>query len=261
MSSLIKHASPDVYERHVGRYGAALAAEMARLAQLEPGRRALDVGCGPGSLTKALADALGPNAVAAVDPSEQFVAACRTRAPGVDVRVGVAEQLPFEDDLFDAALAQLVVDGMDDAPRGVAEMRRVTRPGGILVACVWDFDGGMTMLCTIREAALDLHEERARSFGAGVRLPFSRPSELEALWRAAGLLEVELGDVRVTAAYENFDDLWFPFAAGIGGLGRFVQSLDENDRALLKESVAQRLAAGTAPFELAARALWVRGRV
>ena len=106
------------------------------------GQRALDVGCGPGALAVALADVLGPESVAAVDPSEPFVEVCRARAPGTDVRVTRAEDLPFAAGEFDAVLAQLVVQRLDDAPRGVAEMRRVARPGGVVAACTWDFASG-----------------------------------------------------------------------------------------------------------------------
>jgi SAM-dependent methyltransferase len=257
--SAVKTAPPDAYERHVGRYGSELAAGMIRIAGVGPGQRALDVGCGPGALAAALVELLGAENVAALDPSEQFVARCRTAAPGADVRVGVAESLPFPDGRFHAVLAQLVVDGMDDARRGVAEMRRVACTGGVLAACVWDFDGGMTLLNTVWDAALALDAERARSFGAGRRLPFSRPDELEELWRTSGLHEVELGRFAVAADYADLDDLWYPFAAGVGGLGRFVDSLDEARRDELRRDVGRRLGSPSAPFSLMARALYVRG--
>ena len=137
MGSAVTDAPPNAYERHVGRYGRELAAGMIGVAALRRGQRALDVGCGPGALTQALAALLGPENVAAIDPSEAFAATCRERVPESDVRVGVAEELPFPDGEFDVVLAQLVVDGMDDARRGVAEMRRVARPSGVLAACVW----------------------------------------------------------------------------------------------------------------------------
>jgi SAM-dependent methyltransferase len=258
-ASSVTGAPPDAYERHVGRYGKELAAEMIRVAGVRRGHQALDVGCGPGALAAALVEQLGGEKVAAVDPSEKFVDVCRVRAPGADVRVGVAESLPFPDGRFDAVLAQLVVDGMVDARKGVAEMRRVARPGAVLGACVWDFDGGMTLLNTVWDAALALDADRARSFGAGKRQPFSRPGELEELWRATGLEEVELGTVVVGADYADLDDLWYPFAAGVGGLGRFVGSLDEAGRAALKRDVGRRLGSPEGPFRLTARAWYVRG--
>jgi SAM-dependent methyltransferase len=259
MGSAVTDAPPMAYEGHVGRYGRELAAGMIGVAALRRGRRALDVGCGPGALTQALAALLGPESVAAIDPSEAFVATCRERVPEADVRVGVAEALPFPDDAFDAVLAQLVVDGMDDARRGVAEMRRVGRPGGVLVACVWDFDGGMPLLNTMWAAALALDAERARSFGAGKRLPFSRADELKELWISTGLEDVSLGELVAGAGYDGIDDLWAPFEAGVGNLGKLLASLENDARTRLKGDVAARLGSPTGPFRLTARALYVRG--
>src|SRR5918992_1039614 len=120
----------DAYDRHIGRYGPALAAGLIAEAGVEPGSRALDVGCGPGALTAALAGLLGADHVAAVDPSEPFAKACASRLPGVRLEVATAEALPFPDGSFDAALSQLVLNFMTDARAGVAEMRRGTRSRG-----------------------------------------------------------------------------------------------------------------------------------
>src|ERR1700675_1564037 len=95
----------DEYDRFMGRYSVLLAPLLADLADVADGQQVLDVGCGPGALTAELARRLGPAAVAAVDPSESFVAAAQERHPGVRVQRGAAEQLPFADQAFDAALA------------------------------------------------------------------------------------------------------------------------------------------------------------
>ena len=125
----------------MGQYSEPLAALFAAWPGLSAGQRALDVGCGPGALTAALAARLGPAAVSAVDPSRQFVLAARERCPQANVHLAAAEQLPFGDKVFDAALAQLVVHFMADPVAGVREMARVTRPGGVVAACVWDYAG------------------------------------------------------------------------------------------------------------------------
>ena len=128
----------DAYGRFMGRFSEPLAERFLALAGVRDEDRVLDVGCGPGALTARLVARLGAGQVAAVDPSEPFVAAARTRLPGVDVRVATAESLPFDDDAFDAVLAQLVVHFMADPVAGLAEMARVARPGGTVAACVWD---------------------------------------------------------------------------------------------------------------------------
>jgi SAM-dependent methyltransferase len=257
--SAVIGAPVEAYDRHVGRYGKSLAAGMIRVAGVRPGQRALDVGCGPGALACELADLLSASNVAAVDPSERFVEACRERTGGCDARVGTAEEMPFEDGEFDAVLAQLVVDGMEDGPRGVAEMRRVAKPGGVLAACVWDFAEGMPLLTAMWDAALAVDADRARSLGAGVRKTYSQPDKLVGLWRESGLDDVELGQVQAWALYDDFEDLWYPFAEGVGGIGKFVAAVDEPSREQLKRDAWRRLGEPGSSFCLAARAYYVRG--
>ena len=113
--------SADAYLRFMGQYSEPLAVQFADLAGVRAGQRLLDVGCGPGALTAELVRRVGPDAVSAVEPSASFAAAAGERLPGVDVRRSAAEQLPFPDDVFDAALAQLVVHFMTGPPPGTAE--------------------------------------------------------------------------------------------------------------------------------------------
>ena len=148
--------APDAYDRFMGRYSTLLSPQLADLAGIAPPQRAIDVGSGPGALTRELVARLGAAAVAAVDPSASFVEAIRARYAGVDVRAASAEDLPFDDDAFDAALAQLVVHFMTDPVGGISEMRRVTRPGGVVAACVWDHAGGMGPLGLFWNTAREL---------------------------------------------------------------------------------------------------------
>jgi ubiquinone/menaquinone biosynthesis C-methylase UbiE len=261
LRSPVTGAPVDAYDRHVGRYGPELAREMVRVTGVRAGQRALDVGCGTGALTVTLAEVLGAGNVAAIDPSERFAAACGARVPGADVRVGIGEELPWGDAEFDAVLAQLVVQGMNDARRGAAEMRRVARPGGAATACIWDFEAGMTLLRAVWDSALDVDAELARSFGADKPDPFSRPHDLEELWRTTGFERVEIDQIEAGAAYADFDDLWYPFANGVGNLGRFHEALDEAGRKRFKHGAAERLGAPSGPFRLTARAWYARGTV
>jgi SAM-dependent methyltransferase len=244
------------YDRFVGRYGRALGRELIAFAGVQEGSSAVDVGCGPGPLTTELAALLGADRVAAADPSEAFAAACRSRLPGVRVEVAAAEALPFADGEFDHALAQLVVNFMADAGRGVGEMARVTRPGGSVTAAVWDYGGGMTLLRGFWDAALAIDPEAADEART---MRFATPDELGALWREAGLADVSTSSADVAARYEGFDDLWEPFEAGIGPAGAYTVALDDDRRAALKAELRRRLDAGDEPFSLTARAWLVRG--
>ena len=249
----------EAYDRHVGRYGAQLASGLVAVAGLRPGQRALDVGCGPGPLTRVLADRLGAANVAAVDPSEPFAAACRSRVPGADVRVAAAERLPFGAGEFDAVLAQLVVQLMNDRDEGVREMARVARPGGVVVACVWD-SRTMPLLQSFWDAALAVAPEQAGALDEGRRVGYPGADELAELWEACGLLEVSTGELSVEASYESFDDLFAPFEAGAGHSGATFQALDERRRQQVRAEAHRRLGRPDGPLTLTARAWWVRGR-
>ena len=145
---MVFDTADDAYDRFMGRYSVELAPAFADFAGIEPGQRVLDVGAGTGALAVELVHRIGPEAVALAEPSPRFVEALRRRLPDLEVAEAPAEELPWPDEAFDAALAQLVVTFMRDAPAGIAEMRRVVRPGGVVAVCMWDREG-MEMLAAI----------------------------------------------------------------------------------------------------------------
>lgn len=255
------HTSADSYDRHIGRYGPQLASALLELAGIERGMRALDVGCGPGALTAALVERLGPANVSGADPSQSFAEACRARQPGVEVVVAAAESLPFADEAFDATLSQLVVNFVDDPETGLREMVRVTRSGGVVASCVWDYAGEMTLLRAFWDAAREIDPERGAAADEGVVMAWSGEGELGELWRVAGLRDVRLGQLVVRASYANFDDLWSPLATGSGPSGAFCRSLGEDRQAALRDALGHRLGLGDEPFELSARAWAASGIV
>ena len=243
----------DAYDRFMGRYSVPLAPRLADLAAVAPGQRVLDVGCGPGALTAELVGRLTPAAVSAVDPSEPFVAAARERHPGVDVQRAAAEQLPFGDGEFDAALAQLVVHFMSDPVAGLREMARVTRPEGVVAACVWDHAGGQGPLGLFWEAARELDpdvEDESDLAGA-------REGHLGELFQAAGLTEIEESVLSVDLEHPSFEDWWEPYTLGVGPAGAYAAGLDAERQAQLRERCRELLPA--APFVLTVKAWAARG--
>jgi len=237
----------------MGRYSNLLSSQMADLATVQPGQRVLDVGCGPGALTAELVARFGPAAVAAVDPSEPFVASARSRFPDVDVRLASAEQLPFEDASFDATVAQLVVHFMTDPIAGLAEMRRVTRSNGVIAACVWDHAGGRGPLGVFWEAARQVDPSVADES----QLAGARRGHLGELFEAAGIREVELGTVSAPLEHPTFDAWWEPYTAGVGPAGAYVARLDPERREELRQRCRELLPA--APFTLESLAWAARG--
>jgi len=254
-------ASADAYDRLVGRYSPQLASALSDFAAVEPGMRALDVGCGPGALAAELVQRLGTPMVRAADPSQPFAESCRARLPGVEVVRAPAEALPFGDGTFDAALSQLVVNFMRDAEAGVREMARVARPGAIVAACVWDYAGEMTLLRAFWDAARDVDPTRATAEDEGVVMSWCGAGDLADLWREAGLRDVRFDAITVGSAYRGFEDLWSPFLAGVAPSGAFCASLDGKSQSALRETLRRRLGVGDAPFELTARDWAVAGTV
>jgi SAM-dependent methyltransferase len=241
------------YDRFMGRYSVQLSAGLADLAGVAAGHTAVDVGCGPGALTAELVARLGPGNVAAVDPSEPFVAAARERNPGVDVRRAPAEELPFEDGAFDAALAQLVVHFMADAVAGLREMARVTRPGGSVAASVWDMAGERAPISPFWVAARRLRADAQDEAG----LAGARRGHLADLFAEAGLRDVEVAELDATVTYESFEEWWQPYMAGVGPAGAHATSLSEEERGELRE--ACRAVLPDAPFSITAVAWAARG--
>ena len=238
--------SANAYLRFMGQYSEPLAVQFADLAHVQPGQRLLDVGCGPGALTAELVRRAGPDAVSAVEPSASFAAAVRERLPGVDVRRSAAEQLPFPDDAFDAALAQLVVHFMADPVQGLREMSRVTRPDGVVGACVWDHAGGRGPLTAFWSAVREMDPAADdESNLAGVR-----EGHLALLFTQAGLDQAQPTTLTVRVRHASFEQWWEPFTLGVGPAGAYVAALTPDLRAELRERCRRLLPPG--PVEVTA---------
>jgi SAM-dependent methyltransferase len=246
------------YDGFMGRFSRRLAPLFADFAGVGDGLRVVDVGCGPGALTGVLVARTGAGNVAAADPTEQFVASCRARFPGVDVVEAPAEALPYAADAFDAALAQLVVAFMEDADAGVGEMARVARRGGVVAACMWLTDGDMQLLHALDVAASAVAPDHPAT--RRVRR-YRTEAEGRELFERAGLDAVETSILEVTAAYESADDLAGPILAGSGPIAPLVAELDEGGRLAFRAALLGAVGDPDGPFTLTGRAWAARGRV
>ncbi len=245
--------STSSYDRFMGRFSGQLAPLFADFAGVEASGRALDVGCGPGALTAELVARLGASNVAAIDPSEPFVAAVRERNGEVDVRQAPAERIPFADGAFDFALAQLVVHFMADAVAGLREMARVSRPGGVVAACVWDYYGRTSPLSPFW-AALEEFDSAAEN---EAHLAGAREGHLGELLEAAGLGDVRQSSLSVGVEFGSFDEWWAPYELGVGPAGAYVAGLDDARREELRELCRARMP--HAPFTITGKAWAARG--
>ncbi len=225
------------------------------------GRRWLDVGCGTGALTSSILALADPAIVVGVDTSEGFVDDARTRVddPRASFQTGDARSLPFPDDRFDAVASGLAVNFVPEPARAAAEFARVTAPGGVAAAYVWDYAEGMAMMRWFWEAAAEL-DPAAADLDEGRRFPLCRPDALRELWAEAGLDGVAVEAIEVPTVFADFDDYWGPFLGGQGPAPGYVMSLAGERRAELRDLLRARLPAdpdGSIP--LTARAWAVRG--
>lgn len=248
------NVAADAYDAFMGRWSRLLSSQLADFADVHAGQHVIDVGCGTGALTSVLVARLGHAHVSAVDPSEPFAVAMRQRFPSVDVQQAPAEQLPYPDGTFDAALAQLVVHFMNDPVAGLREMARVTRRDGVVAASVWDHAGQRGPLRDFWAAARTIDpnvEDESERAG-------TREGHLAKLFSEAGLREIESTALSVELTQPTFEDWWEPFEHGVGPAGSFVTSLGPAQRATLREECRRRLSDG--PIALSGVAWTAKGR-
>lgn len=242
----------DAYDAFMGRFSGPLAVLFADAVGVTGGQSALDVGCGTGALTGVLVRRLGPERVAAVDPSESFVEVVRQRFPTVDVRRATAEDLPHATDSYDVVLSQLVVHFMADPVRGIREMARVARPGGAVGANVWDHGGGTGPLAVFWAAvrSMDAHAPDES------HLPGVREGHLLALFEQAGLARPTAASLSVEVAHASVEQWWQPFTRGVGPAGAYVAALTADARDELRRRCEAMLPVGPFTTRATAWTVW-----
>jgi SAM-dependent methyltransferase len=253
----------EAYERYVGRWSRAVADRVLDWLGVPPGRRWLDVGCGTGALTEAILARCAPVRVLGVDPSPAFVAhvATRVQDPRAAFREGDAQHLPVADDSVDVVVSGLVLNFVPDPWAALAEMARVTQPGGFVTAYVWDYAGDMQLLRLFWDAAVE-GDPAAAGLDEGRLFPSCRPEPLTTMFADGGLQDVHLTAIDVLTTFADFDDFWRPFLAGVGPAPAYAVSLDDVTRAGLRERLRARLPTDVdGAIRLNARAWAVRGRV
>ena len=247
----------------MGRWSRLLAAPFTAFAGLAPGERILDAGCGTGSLLRHLAACDERPEVAGIDASPIYVAAAREAAgPGIRVEEGDICGLPFTDAAFDRAMTQLVLQFIPDPARALAELVRVTRPGGTVAAAVWASGGGMVAQRMFLDTAALLDPAAAALRDHTFTRPMTRPGQLPELFHAGGLGDVAEGSATIWMDFADFSDWWGPIAQGEGTLGKYVASLPERARHPLEAALraAYQCGAEDGPRSFAATALLCRGR-
>jgi SAM-dependent methyltransferase len=251
------------YENFMGRWSRRLAPVYVAFAGVKSGDRVLDVGTGTGSLAFAVEAATTSGEVVGIDPSEGFITYAKRNAKPARMtfEVGDAQALKFRDASFDQTMSLLVMNFVPDHNKAIGEMRRVTRPQGMVSACVWDYNAGMEMLRFFWDEVVALDPAMAPKDERHMKL--SREGQLGELWKKTGLINVEEKPLVIEQGYTSFADYWTPFLKGAGPGGAYVVSLPEERRKQLEDRMRTRLLGNRqdGAFILKARAWCVRGEV
>jgi SAM-dependent methyltransferase len=251
----------DPYERYIGRWSRRIAPRFLAWLDAPRGQRWLDVGCGTGALTAAIVEQTGAVSVAGVEPSEGFLATATQRLGArAHLRRGTAAQIPLPDAATDVTVAGLVLNFTPDPAAALAEMVRVTAPGGTIAAYVWDYAEGMQLIRRFWDAARVL-DDRAAALDEAQRFPLCRAAALAALFNGAGLQRVQTGALEIETPFVDFDDCWLPFLGGQGPAPAYAMGLDDAARTRLRDEFRARLPVQPdGAIVLSARAWAVKGR-
>jgi len=256
-------ASGDAYEPYVGRWSRLVARQFVTWLGVPSYKDWVDVGSGTGALCEVILASASPRHVLGVDPSDGFVSFARHKVTDgrATFQVGDAQNLSLPDGSFDATVSGLVINFIPDQAKAVSEMKRVTRPRGVVGAYVWDYAGEMQLMRHFWNAAVAL-DPNAASLDEGRRFPVCRPEPLADLFRKADLADVRTRSIDVPTIFRNFDDYWMPFLGGQAPAPGYCMSLSEDRRIALRDHIRAGLpikSDGT--IHLIARAWAVRGVV
>jgi len=257
-------ANAESYERFMGRWSRLMAVRLLDFAKVPDEGQLLDIGSGTGSLSFEIVQRKKGVSVVGIDRSSEFVAFANGRNPKPDrvkFKIGDAQRLPFADATFESSLSLLVFNFIPEPLRALQEARRVTRPGGVIAAAVWDYSREMRMLRTFWDAAAGI-DERAGKFDEA-HMPLCRSGELLDLWRKVGLRDVQEQPLDIEMRFDSFEDYWQPFLLGQGPAGAYAASLDSGSLERLRTDLRGRLpmSIGNVSFVLPARAWAVSGTV
>ncbi len=253
----------EAYDRAMGGHSRLTAPLfIGFIGSIHDGDHVLDVGCGTGSLTFTIANTTKASKIVGIDPSEGFIEYVRSgnADPRVTFEIGDAQQLPYPDASFDKSLSQLVISHVPDPRRVVAEMLRVTRPGGIVAACSWDTTGGMELLSIFRKAATAVDPSAEVQRVSNFR---TKEGTIRALLVESGLREVEETALTIQMNFDSFDDLWSDRLRGGGPQSSYIVKLSPENKQALHDKLRQEVLKGRpdGPFTLQARAWAARGKV
>jgi ubiquinone/menaquinone biosynthesis C-methylase UbiE len=252
------------YNQGTGRVSRQMAALFVQFVGIERGDRVLDIGCGTGALTFAIAKDGRPSKIAGIDPSAGFIDYARSQSADarLELAVGDAQSLRFTDGAFDKTMSLLVIGFLPDAAVAAKEMRRVTKPGGVVATCWWDAGRENEFHQRIWDAIAALDPTRKRPTGGP--MAFGSPNALLSLWNATGLIDVKVVPLAFFYESESVEHFWrYQYVEGQGGAAAYVFAMSEDRREVLKQRFQETLLGSRSdrPFAIQAKAWAIKGVV
>ncbi len=230
------------YEAYIGRWSRRVADVFIDRADVPPGSRWVDVGCGTGAVTETILARCEPASILGIDPSETFLEVARSAIHDPRVAFAVADgaSIPLASQAVDVAVSGLVLNFVPDPVAMLAEMRRVTRPGGTVAIYVWDYGDGMQILRHFWDAAIE-QDPRVADAAESLRFSTCKPAPLGEAFESAGLTDALIEPIDVPTVFRDFDDYWQPFLMATAPAPRHVMSLSDKDREDLRRRLKDRL--------------------
>jgi SAM-dependent methyltransferase len=222
-------AAGDAYEQFMGRWSWAVAARFLEWLNFAPGQHWLDVGCGTGALTRAIAAFTQPQAMVGLDPSWDFVQYAKQQTTEASFLVAEGGALAIGSETFDAVISGLALNFIPQPEQAITDMHRVVKPGGVVAAYVWDYAGKMEFLRYFWDAAVAL-DASAASLHEGKRFPICQSEPLRQLWQGAGFNTISVDALDIRTQFDSFESYWHPFTLGNFPAPQYVLSLDETQR-------------------------------
>jgi len=260
--NLDKWTSGSAYDQWMGRWSRLLADEFLKWLCVSSGARWLDVCCGSGVVTEAVAEFCSPASIVGIDASAAQIAFARMHRThsGITFELSDATAVPFPDASFDAAVCGLGLNYISEPARALQEMQRVTRSGGTIAAYVWDYAQGARFLREFWDAAIAVDPE-AREFDQGRRFPMCSPDGLRTLFQAIEVKNVKLGALQIVTRFASFDEYWEPLLSGQGSAPNYLAGRDAQIRAAVRDRLQTSLPTDAqGSIEMPARAWAIRAR-
>ena len=239
-----------------------MAQEFLKWLELPAAQRWLDVCCGSGVITEAIAERNAPAAVVGVDASPEQVSFARQHCayPNVVFETADAMALPFPDSNFDVVVCGLGLNFLPSPSRALEEFSRVTKSGGTIAVYVWDYAHGATFLREFWDAAIAI-DRQAATFDQAYRFPMCTQEGLRSLFEKAKLEGLTSHALDVITRFTSFDDYWEPLLTGQGSAPNYLAARDQQIKTAIRERLRAVLPANPqGAIDLPARAWAIRAR-